>query len=400
MRTLWRVFCLVSVVLLPSRAEESAFVAVDEKTEAALQASLKWLASQQQEDGSFTCGIGNRVGYGYDAHAFGGHVGVTAVAGMAFLANGHVPGSGEHAAVVEGCVRYVLRCAKSNGFITEHQSRMYSHAFATLFLAEVYGMTHREDLRPVLERAVRLIVTHQNANGGWRYSPEAADSDLSVVVCLVQALRAANNAGILVPRATIDRAVKFIRSLAVKPGEQDFGRGMQEPLPMVAKEGGFHYQDGERVTFAICAAGVTALHGTGVYEGAELDRGLHFLELRYLEKMHENPKYWRQSAEIRFLPATEGYATNLSGRTTRQGRSLPPKVQGFQYFYGHYYAAQAFHQAGGARWERWYSRIRSDFLAIQFPDGHCEDEVGSSYASAMFALILALPKGYLPIFQR
>ncbi|MGE4159303.1 MAG: prenyltransferase/squalene oxidase repeat-containing protein [Planctomycetota bacterium] len=393
---------VVGLLLLSvlSASDDSTFEAVDDKTEAALQASLKWLATKQQKDGSFECGIGNRVGYGYDAHAFGGHVGVTAIAGMAFLANGHVPGSGEYAHVVEGCIDFVTRCAKSNGFITHQQSRMYSHAFAALFLAEAYGMTQRKDVREALERAVRLIVSHQNANGGWRYSPEAADSDLSVVVCLVQALRAANNVGIQVPRSTIDRAIKFIRSLVVKPGEKPSGFGMMEHLPMFAKEGGFHYQDGERVTFAICAAGVTALHGTGIYEGAELDRGLRFLELRYIDKMHEDPKYWRQSPDIRFLPATEGYATNFTGRTTRQGRALGPKVQGFQYFYGHYYAAQAFHQAGGSRWERWYSRIRSDFLAIQFPDGHCEDEVGSSYATSMFALILALPKGYLPIFQR
>ena len=39
-------------------------------------------------------------------------------------------------------------------------------------------------------------------------------------------------------------------------------------------------------------------------------------------------------------------------------------------------------------------------MDIQFADGHWEDEVSSTYATAMATLILSLPKGLLPIFQR
>ena len=45
---------------------------------------------------------------------------------------------------------------------------MYSHGFGTLFLAEAYGMTHRPEVREKLQKAVRLIIDTQNAEGGWR----------------------------------------------------------------------------------------------------------------------------------------------------------------------------------------------------------------------------------------
>ena len=45
---------------------------------------------------------------------------------------------------------------------------MYSHGFATLFLAEIYGMTGDEQVKEKLQRAVRLIEKTQNPEGGCR----------------------------------------------------------------------------------------------------------------------------------------------------------------------------------------------------------------------------------------
>ena len=88
---------------------------------------------------------------------------------------------------------------------------MYGHGFATLYLAEVYGMSPRDDLREKLARAVELIVRTQNAEGGWRYQPRPEDADISVTICQVMALRAARNAGLRVPRETIDRCVDYVK---------------------------------------------------------------------------------------------------------------------------------------------------------------------------------------------
>ena len=64
-----------------------------------------------------------------------------------------------------------------------------------LFLAEVYGMSPDPRLETYLRKAIRLIEYSQGAMGGWRYQPRPDQSDISVTICQVMALRAARNAG-------------------------------------------------------------------------------------------------------------------------------------------------------------------------------------------------------------
>src|SRR6202042_353670 len=92
------------------------------------------------------------------------------------------------------------------------QGPMYGHGFATLFLAEVYGITGDEAVKEKLQKAVNIIVKSQSAKGGWRYTPEPIDADVSVTVFQVMALRAARNAGIAVDANVIAKAIKYIRA--------------------------------------------------------------------------------------------------------------------------------------------------------------------------------------------
>ena len=59
---------------------------------AAVEKGLRYLARTQRPDGSWFCKIGYKLNYEYRPTGEGSHVGVTALAGMAFLANGHLPG--------------------------------------------------------------------------------------------------------------------------------------------------------------------------------------------------------------------------------------------------------------------------------------------------------------------
>ena len=94
--------------------------------------------------------------------------------GMAFLAGGSTPGRGPYGDRVQRAIDYLLGTAQPSGFICESppttQGPMYSHGFATLFLAECYGMSPRKELRDKLALAVKLIVNTQNQEGGWRTS--------------------------------------------------------------------------------------------------------------------------------------------------------------------------------------------------------------------------------------
>ena len=327
-----------------------AGIAIDRRTQAAIRAALKYLSAQQNPNGSWSDRVGRKVHYNYVGME-AEHVGVTALAGMAFLASGSVPDQGPYSREVRKALDWILDQVLENGFIAANGSRMYCHAFATLFLAEAYGMTQDEKVRDKLKQAVRLIVKAQNQEGGWRYVPGAQDSDMSVTVCQVLALRGARNAGIQIPRSTIDNAIQYVRE-SYRPGE-----------------GAFDYQRSpegfgrmSRTSFALTAAGVATLFGAGEYDSPMIRSGLEYL--------------WR---------------------------SRPPAElaeRNFDYYYGQYYAVQAMFQAGGSLWSAWYRTIKDDLLRIQNPDGCWRDLVGANYATAMAAIILQMPYQYLPITER
>lgn len=302
--------------------------------EAAVSRGMAWLARQQEKDGSF----GNSSQYGR-------HVGITSLACVAFVCDGNVPGRGPYAPTVEAGLDFVLKaCSEQSGLIAAETSYgpMYGHGFATLLLAELYGMSPRPDLREKLQKAVALIVRTQNDRGGWRYHPIRADADLSVTICEVMALRAARNAGINVPKSCIDRAIQYVHD-------------SQNP------DGGFRYMlDSSGSMFARSAAGVAALQYAGIHDDRAIRRGLAYL--------------------MRFLP----------GETEEQTH----------YYYGQYYAAQAMFLAGGEHWDRWWPAIRAELLAKQSLDGSWRGEAGNEYGTAMALIVLQIPKGLLPIFQR
>ncbi|MHC4943551.1 MAG: hypothetical protein ACYTG7_11095, partial [Planctomycetota bacterium] len=187
----------------------------------AAQRGLTYLAAHQNADGSWDGDVGFKLNQTYQVIEYTvPHVGVTALAGIAFLSGGHLPNRGRYSKNIELCINFVIRSVRETGFITGNNTRMYSHAFAALFLAEVYGMTHRGDVKNKLQECVDLIVECQNSHGSWRYEPFAPESDMSVTVCQLMALRAARNIGIKVPRSTIDRAVDYVRRSYVRPGSQ------------------------------------------------------------------------------------------------------------------------------------------------------------------------------------
>lgn len=317
--------------------EEVSFVEVTDELDAAVEQGLAYLARRQGHDGSFSL---SRYG--------GPHVGVTAICGLAFLANGQLPDRGEHGEVVELCQAYILANARESGLIaSENVSHgpMYGHGFATLFLAEVYGMTEDDAVRDALVKAVRLIVKSQNPQGGWRYHPVPDEADLSVTICQIKALRAARNAGIDVPDETIDNAIDYVKEC-------------QNP-----NDGGFRYMiGGGGSAFARSAAGVASLYYAGVYEDDVIADGLAYLE-EQIERGND---------------------------------------RGVHEHYGNYYCAQAMFIAGGEHWAAYFPHIRDRLVRSQFDDGRWESAQGhgGDYATGMSLIILQMPYRLLPIFQR
>ncbi len=346
-------------------------VAITPEQMRAVDRGLAWLASNQNSDGSWSADIGFKLNQGYQATAADKpHVGVTSLACMAFLAGGNLPGRGKYGPVVERGLNFVLSCVQDDGYVTKSGTRMYDHAFATLFLAEVYGMTHKAEVRDRLQKAVDFIVASQNADGAWRYEPYAAESDMSIVVCQVVALRAARNIGIRVPKSVVDRAARYVVDSAVT--DERNSRAYAGPFVNFRDEvGSFHYQkeDGSRSSFPLTAAGVTALYGLGIYSDEAIDQGIAYLR----RNLHE---FNRQTG------------------ANRRGH--------YFFWYGHYYGVQAMYTAGGEAWESYFSIVRDEILRMQESSGSFPNSVGpgAAFGTAMGVLILEIPYRFLPIFQR
>ena len=295
--------------------------------ERAIDKGLAYLAKSQGSDGSW--GSSHQPA-------------LTSLVLMSFMLKGHFPKKGRYGPALEKAVRYLIQCAKDGGGY--FGTNMYNHGLATLALAEVWGMSDRKEIRDTLKRAVEVILKSQSPSGGWRYHPQPKDADISVTVMQIVALVSAKEAGIYVPKKTIDRAVAYVKRLQVK------------------FTGGFGYTSAAQEGFARTAAGAMSLLMCG-----------------------EKP-------DSRAVKAALGYLH----------RYPEGKFKDEQWFYyAHYYAVQAMYQAGEDHYQKWYPQIQAALLARQKNDGSWSGgQGGPAYPTAMAILVLGVPYRFLPIYQR
>lgn len=296
---------------------------------------LAWLAAAQSEEGTWK---GSHEGAGVDGICL-----------MAFLASGDDPNYGRHAATVRRAIRAIVRRQDaSTGYIPDS---MYHHGFALLALSEAYGAVDEsllwESEEPVrslaetLDLAIRCAATAQKKNrwGGWRYSPDATDSDTSVTGAVLMGLLAARNAGLEVPDEVVDAALEYVRRSTSKDGS-------------VAYSGGFGGMGGSMNLSAI-----------GALVGA-------------VSKTKQTEQF--QAALRRII-------SHLEHRET----SYP------EYF--RYYMAQALFQGDYAAWQKWNGAKVRELRELQSADG----AIGQgAYGTGMSLLALALNYRFLPIYER
>ncbi|MHC4662133.1 MAG: prenyltransferase/squalene oxidase repeat-containing protein [Planctomycetota bacterium] len=298
-------------------------------------------------------------------------VACTALAGLAFLASGSTYNRGPYGANVKACLDYFLnkgvQVQLKKGYFQDSnsQSRMHGHGFATMFLAEVYGSLPPGDAKDAFEairKAIKVIVDAQTRKGGWYYHPKdqaSADTrnldEASITITMVQALRAARNAGFYVKKGTINNAIQYVRQSATP-------RGFRYSLTMDRAR--------NRRSYELTAGAVAVLHASGIYaDSKELVMGL---------------KYMRDMIAAADAPT----------RAAGHNRMF--------YYYGNFYAAQVMFQIGGEDWKQFYEDGFNELISRQTRDGAWGAQVMWSrpYATAVACLILQMPFRYLPIFQR
>lgn len=342
----------------------------------AIDRGLQWLAAQQDPRGGFPTTSGS----GASPRSADFQTAVTSLSLLAFLGAGHGISHGPHHETVGRAVRWLLDAQREDGYISfgnDKQSRMHGHGFATLALAEAYASAAStavpdggdrtpealrlrdlsRRLRAAVQNAVDLIERSQATIGGWDYLPSTGgrnDHEGSITVCMVQALLSASNRGFRVSQSRIDKAREYMKKSQ-------------------APSGGFKYrlsnEDGEetRYSYALTAAGVTSILGLADWNRKEaIERGMKFLE--------------------------------------RRG-AVPHRDRTPYFFYGSFYAVQAFHWCGGQRWERFWIPMRANLLADQNEDGSWSGQdhnldLGRAYPTAFTLLMLEVPVEYLSIFAR
>ena len=331
-------------------AEIAGHKVTADATERAIANGLEYLVRTQREDGSYP-------------GAYGDSAAVPALAGMAFLSMGRLPGADRYGEAVDRALDYVVSCADMRdnapfrGYMGERgQGRMYAHSIATLFLSEASGMVderRQEKIDRLLPLATKVILDAQNQRknnavhlGGWRYSPNANDSDLSCSGWALMALRSARQNGAPVPPEAIEKAVLYIRRTHEK------------------SRGCFSYQGSN-------GSNAETLTGAAIL----------CLELcgRHLDPM--------SLAGAKYLEKT--YA-----------RALP---NANQRYYGLYYTAQGLFQVGGPVWREFSAWMYDKFVPEQRADGSWGgggNNGSDAYATAMTVLSFAVPYRMLPIYQR
>jgi hypothetical protein len=342
MKTVMTIGLLCASLMFPQAGQGAAAAIEDVKYQRAFDEAvdrgLDFLARSQDSSG-----------------AIGGNTpAITSLAIMAFLARGYTPGLPPYGDVINRGIDCILSVPSTNGLLIGGGGQMYSHNISTLMLSEVSGMVDPERqarIAVVLPRATRIILASQAVakpdaqQGGWRYNPTSADSDISHSGWALMALRSARNNGAPIPKESIDKAVKFI-------------------LRCRTKDGGFAYQPG----------GGTGVARTGI--------GLLCLELA---GRHRDDVTLKAGSYI----------------AARFAKGNP--FGGEHKYYALYYSANGMFQLGGAEWEAFAPVLYDTILKLQSANGSWPaggNEPNPQYCTSMAILALSVSYRQLPIYQR
>ncbi len=336
--------CLVAITAAHAGATDadSLPASSNAKVERVIERGLDWLASTQSRLGHWSATDGQYP------------TAMTSLAGIALLCEGSTTTQGRYALAVRRAVDYLVSRSRANGLIGDparDNRYTYGHGFALLFLSQVLGeeedAQRRESLLDVLARGVEFTGQAQTEAGGWGYV-SAKDGmgrdEGSTTITQVQALRGCRNAGVSVPRETIDNAIAYIRNCTLPNG------GVQ-----YSSQGG-----GARP--AISAAAIACLFNAGEYDDQFVPKLLDYCRRQLANIGNDSFGHWH---------------------------------------YAHYYYSQVLYREGGEAWKTYRDAAYAKLCAEASPDGSwTQGYIGSVYTTAINLTILQLERATLPIYQR
>jgi hypothetical protein len=331
-------------LVLPPRAarSRSAQELLTDDVKRQTQQALGFLVRGQDADG------------GWSDTRYRSNTGVTALVCLALMAEGSRPRIGRLGTPLDRGLEFLLaNVQKGSGAIVGRESNpfgpMYEHAFATLALLMAYGdMPWKPEIRPVLSEAIEAIKKSQRNDGGWRYQlSNVGDSDLSVTATVLWVMRTAKKCGFTVRQEAIDKGVKFVEDCA-------------------APDGTFRYRHwGLHASPSLGGAGIVALCNHGKLDHHLIPRARDRIAYEYRRYTVEDLKDRRYC------------------------------------IYGIFYASLAMYTCGDAYWVPWFKKALKVLTAMRRKDGEFWDKADNvMYPTAMAAMVLQAPLGYLPLYER
>lgn len=295
-----------------------------EKCEEAVVKSLRWLAKQQNSDGS----------WGDQKYA----ASMTGIALLTFLAHCETPMSEEFGDNVLKGMTYLVNLGMKKPVVSncaETAEVCYDHAVATYALCESFAFCKQlnipamEELEAVTTKAVDKILDAQCKNGAWSYRYDSGTHpDLSVVGWNVQALKAAEHAGIRPNKGNIHQAMRKAYNYTKKQSMPD---------------GRFAYREnGQEARYSLTGVGLLTLQMTGNENDPATRKGYEWIT------NNANKIKWGSKGSIGNDPKQAFTSDNL---------------------YMHYYLAQAALNRGGDVWQKYNNAFRDTILAAQDNNG-------------------------------
>ena len=328
-----------------------------DSVDATVQRAIKYLISKQRADGAIVEHQNETT--------------MTSLAIMAMASAGTTAAENSpRGTAMRKALNFVLtgdRQDKDGYYGNRDGSRMYGHGITSLMLTEMLGMGADADQDALIyarcQKAINLILSAQKQSkrvqdrGGWRYTPNSNDSDLSVSVWQLMALRSAKNDGLDVPAEAIQQAIDYLK--------RSYTSRLDSRGVPVGGPAGFSYiPDQNNPTYTMTAAGLLAMQVCGEYES----------------------------------PLVAGAADWLLAH--------PPQWNERFFFYGTYYYAQGMYQRGGEHAATADRLVKQMLLDRQQPDGSWsapsgeEGGAGKIYSTSLAVLSLSVKYHYLPIYQK
>ncbi len=315
------------------------------RTEAAVEAALRFLADAQRADGAWdpiASGGGRenrqvlavaRPGTGSRAESA-----ITGLALLTMIGTGHTHLQGDYADNVYRGLAYLIRTQQPDGSLAGEAmpyAANYAHGMAALAMCETAAITKDPSSIQCARRAIRYTLAQQHpTTGGWRYIP-GDPGDLSQLGWQAMVLDAGHRAQIPIDNRAVAGIQRFL--LTVRKG-QTGGLASYRPDEPPSR------------TMTAEALATRLLIGQQVPQ-AELDEAQRYL------------------------------------------LQQPPGVGQDNYYYW-YYATLGLHQLQNDAWQQWNQALQQRLLATQRPDGSWSSDTmwgrygGTVYTTSMAALCL------------